>query len=162
MDAALANAGPANAGVANADLAARLQALVKSEGRSLLQYVSDSFPWTAAHDEKVRDAVLGFARAEAEALARLVRHLQKQHVAVPNLRSYPMSFTTVNFVSLGYLLPRLADEQKTHIAQVERLCNSLPEGQTRNLVGELLVLKKQHLSQLNAFAASMQAPPLAS
>jgi hypothetical protein len=146
----------------DAALAARLQDLVKSEGRSLLQYVSESFPWTAAHDEQARTAVLGFARAEAEALARLVRHLQKIHVGVPHLGPYPMSFTTVNFVSLGYLLPRLAQEQKTHIAQVERLCNALPDGETKNLVGELLILKKQHLSQLNAFTASLPPPSLAS
>jgi hypothetical protein len=146
----------------DAALVARLQALVKSESRSLLQYVSESFPWTAARDDKVRDAVLGFARAEAEALARLTRHLQKQHIAAPQLGQYPMSFTTVNFVSLSYLLPRLADEHKARSAEIERLCNALPEGETRNLVGALLVLKKQHLSQLNLFAASSPAPPLAS
>ena len=141
----------------DAALTARLQDLVRREGRLLLRYVSESFPWSTAHDQDVRAAVLRFAERESDALGKLARHLQTVHVAVPHPGSYPMSFTTVNFVSLSYLLPRLAEEQKSGVAEVERLCNVLPDGETRNLVGQLLVLKKQHLSQLNNFAAT--SPP---
>ena len=146
----------------DAALAARLQDLVRREGRSLLRYVSESFPWTTAHDENVRAAVLRFAQEESQTLGKLAQHLQKIHVAVPHPGSYPMTFTTVNFVSLSYLLPRLAEEQKSRVAEVERLCNVLPDGETRNLVGQLLVLKKQHLSQLNNFAATSPPPSIAS
>jgi hypothetical protein len=146
----------------DAALEARLQDLIRAEGRSLLQYVSESFPWTKAPDQTVRDQVLSFARADADALARLSRHLAKERVRLPHPGSYPMSFTTVNFVSLDYLLPRLIEEQRARVAAVERLCNALPEGPVKNLVGELLVLKRQHLSQLGAFMSGLPAKNLAS
>jgi hypothetical protein len=146
----------------DAALGARLQQLIRSESRSLLQYVSESFPWTTAHDQAVREALQRFACEETEAIARLTRQLTKHHVTQPFQGSYPMSFTTVNFCSLSYLLPRLIDDQKARIADVERVFHMLEGGEIKDLLAQLLVLKKQHLSQLGGFAATMQSPPLAS
>ena len=140
----------------DAALEARLCDLIRQEGRSLLQYVSEAFPWTTAHDQAVKTAVLRFAHDEADALAKLSRHLAKERVRLPYTGGgFPMSYTTVNFVSLGYLLPRLAAEQETHVAAVERLWNALPDGPTRDHVAQLLVKKKQHLAELRTFAAQI-------
>jgi hypothetical protein len=146
----------------DAALEARLQQLIRSESRSLLRYVSESFPWTPTHDQAVREALEGFAQVETQAVARLSQRLARQRVSLPALGFYPMSFTTVNFVSLTYLLPRLIEDQKERIADVERVFNGLEGGEIKDLLANLLVLKKQHLSQLNAFAASVPSPPLAS
>lgn len=146
----------------NAALEDRLRQLVRHEGRSLLQYVSESFPWTKAHNEGIRDAITRFAREQAEALASLTDHLVKNHVRLPQVSNYPMSFTSMNFVSLSYLLPRLIDEQQARLAELEGLCNALPEGPTRQLVARLLVLKKEHLARMNAIDPAVFAPPIAS
>jgi hypothetical protein len=129
-----------------------LHELIRSESRSMLQYVSESFPWAPDSDRGTRDAIVHFAKTEAVALGRILRRLAKSHISMTQLGAYPLNYTTMNFVSVEYLLPRLVADQRARIHNMERIHASLPEGEPKQLVAALLAVKKRHLEQLQAFA----------
>src|SRR5437763_1875711 len=97
-----------------------LQAIVMRENRSILTYVGDAFPWTTVRDSNSLDRLRGLVRAETQAVADIGRLLQRQHVPPLAFGSYPASFTTINFLSLKHILPRLAAFERESIAILER------------------------------------------
>lgn len=128
-----------------------LRSLVRKEGRSLLQYVAESFPWTKPEDQGLVRRVLALAHVEGALLARLIRLLLKLRIGAPPLGAYPQSFTTINFMSLDFLLPLLREDQKARIADIEMLMTQFPEGEVRSLLLELAHEKRKHLDFMNNF-----------
>jgi hypothetical protein len=142
--------------------AALLQDVLRRESRSLLQYVSESYPWTKPEGHAACAAVNAIAQTEAAAVARLGRWLAKQRVPVGFPGAYPTHFTTTNFVALRYLLPRLADDQRQRIAGVEKVRASLLAGEAREQLDLLLAVMKDHLKQLEALQTNPAPPAIAS
>jgi len=128
-----------------------LRSLVRKEGRSLLQYVAESFPWTKPEDHGLVRRVLALAHTEGELLSRLIRLLLKLRIGSPPLGAYPQSFTTINFMSLDYLLPLLREDQRARIADIEMLITQFPDGDIRTLLLEFADEKAKHLDFLNNF-----------
>jgi hypothetical protein len=118
---------------------------IARDGRSLLQYVGESAPYTPARSEHAHAQVAELAREEQEAIGRLIRFLHRQHVSPPVLGSFPSHFTTINFVALDFLLPALLKEQKFAVADLERVLAALPESETRHLLRGYLEMKRRHL-----------------
>lgn len=127
---------------------APLQAVLRQETRSLLQYAREAFPWTTVAGHGACDAIDSMARAESEAVAKLGRWLAKQHVPLTFPGAYPIQFTNLNFIAVAAFLPRLVADQRRRIAEVERARAVLADAQGCALVEELLQLKKKHLQQL--------------
>jgi hypothetical protein len=136
---------------------ALLEALVRREGRSLLQYVSAAFPWPKAPGDPTPDRVRDLAREERDALASLTKFLTRRRHVVPYLGAFPMAFTTMNFVSLDYLLPRLADDGRRSVAALERDRAALADGDARAELDQFLDLKRRHLKTLEALATAPAA-----
>ncbi|MFO0863799.1 MAG: hypothetical protein U0744_03930 [Gemmataceae bacterium] len=128
-----------------------LRSLVRKEGRSLLQYVAESYPWTKPQDQGLVRRVLALAHVENELLARIIRLLLKLRVGAPPLGAYPQSFTTINFMSLDYLLPLLREDQKKRIADIEMLITQFPDGEVRTLLLELADEKRKHYDFMGNF-----------
>jgi len=136
---------------------ALLHALIRQESRSLLQYGREAYPWSKANEQAVCDAVGAIAATEADAVAGLGRWLAKQRAPVSSLGAYPMHFTTMNFIAVSALLPRLVADERQGIAAVEKVCHALPAGDARQRVQALLDLKKNHLQRLNELASAAPA-----
>ncbi len=126
----------------------RLQDIIRREGRSLLQYAVESFPWTiTAADE--RPAVVQQAAAdEAEATAELARLLVRHHLSPPWLGAYPMGFTSFNYLALDRLVPLLVQQQIRGIAEVQADSKGLEDEEVRDLVRGLLRVKEANLKKL--------------
>jgi len=122
---------------------------IRRDGRSLLQYVCESFPYTPISGEHALAQVNTLGREEQEAVARLVRFLHRQHVSPPILGSFPSQFTNINFVSLDHLLPGLLREQQAAVAELEHGLASLPDGEARHVLWEYLEMKRRHLQTLS-------------
>ena len=122
---------------------------IRRDGRSLLQYVAESFPYTPASGEPAVAQVNALALEEQEAIAKLVRFLHRQHVSPPVLDSYPSQFTNINFVSLDHLLPGLLREQQTAVAELEHALAIYPDGEVRHLLWEYLHMKRRHLQTVS-------------
>ena len=122
-----------------------LHGLVRKEARCLLQYVSESSPWSA-NATKLR-GILVMAHREGDLLANLIRYCVKKKLGNPGLGAYPHSFMGINFASLDYLLPMLIDDEKTRIADWEWAKLSLPADAVAT-VEALIHAKKSHLGHL--------------
>jgi hypothetical protein len=148
--------------VMDVQTSSRLQNLIRREGRSLLQYASESFPWGTSRDAAAIAQILDLARAESARVTALARQLIKQRVPPPYLGAYPMYFTTLNFLALDRLLPLLVEHQQTDLAHLEEDLKHVQDGAFRPALQQLLELKRQHLKQLETLrpaASSTQPSP---
>ncbi len=132
--------------------ASRLEQVVRRESRSLLQYVNDSFPWVRDGGDAPLTKLKASAHEEADAVGNLARFLARRHYLIGHLDSYPANFTTMNFVSLDYLLPRLAESQRQLVAALEGDRAALADGDARAEVDRMLDVKRRHLKALEALA----------
>jgi hypothetical protein len=129
-------------------------------GSSLLQYVSESSPWSLGADHAALDKVRALAAEDRAEITRFTRWLQKKHERVPSLYSYPSHFTTMNFVSLDYLLPKLLAENTHQIVEIERLLNEMDDEEVRTLTAGYLDMKKRHLETLRELTTSKTPAPV--
>lgn len=136
----------------DAGTASHLQELVRKEGRSLLQYVNESFPWTTAKTDHILPKLNEMAKEEQEGAAAVVRLLLKHRHRPPYLGAYPMSFTNINFIDLTYLLPFLVDFEKRRLADLESDLPHLHDGDAKGLVQSLVEMKRRHLETLTETA----------
>lgn len=137
-----------------------LQTIVRREGRSLVEYVAEAFPWTTASEQQDLARFQQSVAEHREALAGLSRFMLKRHLAPPHLGPYPMGFTTINFVSFDHLLPRLAAAEREGIVQLEKDQADLDDAEARAAVEKLLDLKRQHLKTLQEMTAAHPEPAL--
>src|SRR5262249_34101012 len=128
----------------NAQTHALLQDVIRREGRSLLQYVSESFPWTTPEERAALAARDTLVREERDAAAALARFLVKRRLTPPYLGAYPMSFTTINYVSLDHLLPLLVEHQRRGITAVEQDVAQLDDREARAQVQSVLDMNRRH------------------
>lgn len=132
-------------------LLARLIALGTS---SLLQYASESSPWSARQSRGAFERLLTLAHEEREKATHFTRWLQKKHVRLPALGSFPSHFTTMNFVTVDHLVPKLIAEADQEIAEIERILSPLDDEEARALVQGYLDMKRRHLEALQELLLS--------
>jgi hypothetical protein len=131
-----------------------LQALLRRESRSLLQYTADSFPWATGEEAGALAQLRQIIDEERAGLAQVGRFLTRHHAALPYLGAYSTEFTTSNFVALDHLLPRLAAEERRAVMALEQDRTALSDSEGRTLVEGFLDQKRQHLKTLESLAAS--------
>ncbi len=127
--------------------------LISMGSSSLLQYVSESFPWSADPAHAALNAVRAVAHEERDAVARFTRILQKKRLRQPLMGAYPSHFTTINFCALDYLLPRLIAEHEREIAEIETKLHAADDKEIHALAAGYLDMKRRHLQTLNDLAA---------
>ena len=132
----------------------RLQELLRRESRSFLLYSSDSFPWATAEEKEALTQLQALVEEERKAITALARFLARQRVPLPYLGSYPVAFTTQNFVSLDHLLPMLIDTERGAIGVLEEDLAHFTDTDCRREVHKLLDMKQQHVKTLEALAAA--------
>ena len=130
--------------------AALLETIIRREGRSLLQYQSEAFPWPKSSGDPTPEKVRELAREERDAVGALVKFLARRRHTVPYLGAFPMAFTTMNFVSLDYLLPRLVEDGRRSVAALERDRAALTDADAKAELDRLIDLKRRHLKALEA------------
>jgi hypothetical protein len=135
-----------------------LTEVVRRESRSLLQYVGDSYPWSTAKQHGILAQIQQFVEEESQAIGTIRRLLERRRVPTPYVGSYPTTFTSTNFVSLTYLLPKLAADEKKGISALEQSLPLLEDTETREAVAGLLECKRKHLEALEGMIASQQKP----
>jgi hypothetical protein len=132
-----------------------LPEIVRRESRSLLSYVGDAFPWTTSQGGPALQRLQQLVAAEREAVAALGRFLTRRRLPLAYTGSYPSSFTTINFLALEHILPRLAAWEKRSVAELERDVAALRgDADARALAERLLALKRENLTTLEAMAAA--------
>ncbi|HLJ95808.1 MAG TPA: hypothetical protein VKU02_21710 [Gemmataceae bacterium] len=133
---------------------ARLQAILRRESRSLLQYVRDSFPWTRPEEKEALAQLQTLIGEEQPAITAFAKFLVRNRIPVPHLGSYPVDFTTLNFVSLDHLLPMLVDAEDRCIRDLENDVITLTDPDSRAEIQKLLDMKRQHRKTLEALTTA--------
>jgi hypothetical protein len=138
-----------------------VQEVLRREGRSELMYVAEAYPWASAREGTARGSLQALIREEADALTALGRWLTRQRIPLPYLGAFPTAFTTINFLALDYLLPRLRDHQREAVAQLARDAHAVTDPEVRSRLESLLELKRRHLATLESLAAGGAGQPAA-
>jgi hypothetical protein len=137
---------------------ALLQAVVRRESLSLLSYVGDAFPWATAADGAALAALKQVVAEDRAATAVLRRWMARRRVPPPYVGSYPVGFTTLNFVALDHLLPRLLAEQRRAVADLERDRSAASDAEAKAELDKLLAAKRRHVAALEGLTAPPPAP----
>lgn len=131
-----------------------LQDILCRESRSVLMYVAEAYPWTtSAHTKELSDLQQLIA-SERDALTCLGRFLVRQRIDLPYLPSFPSHFTTINFLALDFILPRLIEHERQSLSELERDLNAVKDQAARTELEKLLALKHRHLPQLEKLASA--------
>jgi hypothetical protein len=136
---------------------AQLQEVAGRESRSLLLYVGDAYPWTAAPAGEALAILKDLIAEERQAVTAVGQFLVRRRLPPPLPGSYPTSFTSVNFLSLEYLMPRLIGDQRRLIEQLQRDLAAVRDPAARVPLEALLAVKRRHLPALEALAAAPSA-----
>lgn len=134
--------------------AAILQEVLGREGSSLLQYARDSYPWATREKRIVLERLNEIIEDEQKSAAVIASLLARSHYPLPALGAYPSDFTTINFISLDYLLPELVEAQRRAIDSIEAEVVQLADDRARATVEGLLDTKVRDLKVLEDLAAS--------
>jgi hypothetical protein len=125
-----------------------VQEEIRRGSRSLLQYLADAVPWTAAEDQDTWARLRRLIEEDREALAALARLLRRHRLAPPYLGPYPEPFTTLNDLSLDRLLPLLVEHQGRDVAVLETELARVQDAEARLHLERLLEVKRRHLAEL--------------
>jgi hypothetical protein len=138
----------------NAQTVALLQAIVRRESLSMLTYVGAAFPWTTSRGADALAHLKEIVSAHNEAVAALGRYLTKLRQPLVYLGSYPSYFTTINFLSLDHILPKVVESERKNVAALERDLAALGDKDAHAQAAKLLDVKKKQLESLENLAAS--------
>jgi hypothetical protein len=148
--------------VIDAQTYSRLQDIIRREGRSLLQYAVESFPWTSSGTDARPAVLLQAAQDEAEAAGELARLLVRHRLTPPWLGAYAMAFTSFNYLALDRLVPLLVQHQLRGVAALEADLKQLDDEEVRDRVRGLLNVKHANLKKLEGLllpGAELAATP---
>jgi hypothetical protein len=134
-----------------------LQTILRREGRSLLQYIREAYPWAKVDEQPILADLQKLIDDESRSTAGLAAFLLRHHINLPYMGAYP-DFTCVNYVSLDFLLPRLVNEQRRAVAALEADLALLTEPDARQTVEKILEMKRRHLQKLEELAARQPMP----
>src|SRR4051812_40249090 len=109
----------------NAQTVALLHGIVRRESLSMLSYIGQAFPWTSSRGAEALAKLGEVCAAHREAVAALGRYLAKLRQPVASIGSYPASFTTLNFLSLEHVLPRLVASEVEHLTMLQQTLASV-------------------------------------
>ena len=92
------------------------------------------------------------------AVAGLGRSLFRRHVPPSVSNTFPSGFTTINFLSLAHIVPKLIDVERRYIAALESDLAAINDADARAAVEKLLAVKKRHLPQLETLLTAQPQP----
>ncbi len=117
--------------------------------RSLLQYMSEAWPWSDEKSDAVRTAIAMEAASQHETVEGLTELLRERGFPV-SFSTYP-DFSNLNYSSLDFLLKRLVKNQESVVAACRSAAISLVEHpDDAELVREITESESERLAHLRA------------
>jgi hypothetical protein len=135
-----------------------LQSVLRRERLTLLQYIRDAFPWTGADEQEALGMLRQLVDEDTQAIAELNRFLVSRRVPLPYIGQFPVDFTSINFVSLDWILPRLAEAQRLEVGVLEADVGRIADPDARAALQRLLDVKRRQLPILEGLAAAHSEP----
>ena len=130
---------------------ALLNHILVRESHSLLQYLSDAWPWTDNEHADIPGRLTRMAGEERDATRRLADWLLRRKI-MPHHGQFPKDYCSLHFVAMDHLLPPLVADERKLLAQLEQDMAKVDLEDTRVILMQMLELKRKHLAELDQFA----------
>jgi len=124
-----------------------LARMLARQASSLLQYLRGAWPWTPAGEQPILERLGAIQTEESAALRDLVNFLLKNR-GTPTGPVFPEEFTTLHFVGLDHLLPRLVAFQRWLVQGAEADLANLTDPAARTVGEKLVAMNRRHLAEL--------------
>lgn len=126
----------------------KLNQLVVDLGRSLLQFVGETSPWSPNNADTARETVARLVGSQRQQVVRLTELLVERRYPV-EFGVYPAAFTDLHFLALKSLLPRIIASQDALVSELDEAahtCVDDPEAATA--LGEVLAAQRAGTEEL--------------
>jgi rubrerythrin len=135
--------------------------IIRRESRSLLQYVGESYPSLTPDQQDTWSQIQKMIEEQLHGVADLMRLLQRRHQPPPFTGSYPASFTSLSFVSLGHLIGLLVIHERDDLQYLQRQIGILADPEANEFVQNIIESKRRHLEALQSLTAKNLQPVVA-
>lgn len=142
--------------MSNPSVESVVQDIVRRETRSFLYYVGEVDVWDVWAPVATRDTVTALIASERVQLARLTQIMQEKRLRPPYPGSYP-DFTGLNFIAADRLVTLLITSERKLLEELQVSVKQLPEGEIRETVEALVVMKQQNLEKLQSLQTEAAA-----
>lgn len=135
----------------------RLNDLLIDLGRSLVQYVGESWPWTPADDADEMASLVRIVSEQRRSVTRLAELLDERDHTV-DFGAFPTEYTSLHYVALDYMLTRLVNDQQALVEECEALAaEGRGDPEAEPLLQETATAERRHLEELRQLAAARRA-----
>lgn len=131
-----------------------LSRFMQSIGSALALFIDDSGIWSRPGAEELKLAIADLCTDLRNLFERAGVLLDAQDIPAPQVE-YPIRFTALHDIQLGYLLPQLQQETRQQIAAVEA-CGPVA-GEAGDLLREARTTLQSHLDVLEQLARKKAA-----
>lgn len=134
--------------MAEAVSSAKLNDLLIEIGRSLLQYVGESWPWVEPGHEQTRQMLDQLATEQRESAAALAHLLDARNETI-DFGTYPTEFTSLHYVAVDFLLDKLVQNQDAIVRACEELAREAEDDpDAGEMLREIAAREQRHLDEL--------------
>jgi hypothetical protein len=125
--------------------------------RSMPMYLSHAAPWVSYNGDGTREALESLVAGQKRSIERLTQLLQsRRHTIDPG--EFPMTFTDLHDLSLGFLLHRLVEHQRHDVQAIEHCVGQLHDDvEGHDLAQEVLADARAHLQKLESLTTHAAA-----
>ncbi len=121
--------------------------------RSLLQYVSEIWPWSALDAEESRRTLDRLAADQRKSAAALVRFLDARGEVI-DFGTYPTEYTSLHYVAVDFLLGQIIENQDSIVAAWEAVLRSADANtDAADLLRDITTAERNRLDELRRLSA---------
>lgn len=121
--------------------------LLEATGRSLLQYTSEAYPWSASNRD-LREPLLKLAHKQQESVRKLVHWLDDEGETI-EYGMYPVDYTSLHYVSSEFLKKYLVADQARIVDLATLECKEEDEETAHHLfLADILANEQAILDEL--------------
>lgn len=129
------------------EIEARLKTIFAREIASLLLYLRHAELWAEPSERPMIEKLHRLADERSAWLEQFVDRLREADVPIP-AASYPMRYTSLNYLSVRAVSPSLIREEEAAIVTLRRELETFPDSSWKASLEELLRLKDSQLTEL--------------
>ena len=131
-----------------------LQEQIRRTGRSLLQYATESIPWSRKpEDRAIFENILEMAKDEQVHIQDITKYLRENRQIVPHMGAHPMHFMNMNFLAVKRLVDLIIQHHQAEVAHLETVNADVTTPEVKDLLERLAVSKRKHIQQLQEWLA---------
>lgn len=115
---------------------------------SLLQYIGESWPWTAPGDSSREEVFMALVRRQRFGAERLAELLVDRRVVV-GIGNYPWDGSSLHYVTLDFVKPRLLAGESSILGELKAAVPTLNgDAEAIRLVEQLIADEEQAIAKL--------------